>query len=571
MKPSDMAPADVLDLARGFAKHARDWALAAGASGEVLDFVAAAAERVSVATAQGHVCVPLAAIAADTPDVSIEALRDRLFASRIVAAPGDAEVKPLILDAAGRLYLRRYFEYERRLAENLVRRAAAGASADTDAGMPGAKPDLQKAAVELAMRQRLTVVSGGPGTGKTTTVAILLARFLEWNPEARIALAAPTGKAAARMLESMRAAPRPDVLRERLPLESHTIHRLLGVTPEAGRFRHDAKNPLPVDLLVVDEASMLDLSLAAHLVDAAPENTHLVFLGDKDQLAAVEVGAVFADLSAKERSPLANNIVWFTESYRFAAESGIGRFAADINAGEPERALEWIAKSADASVAWIEDAGAALSSTIRARVLDGYGAYLETLRDKIDDKAAVFESFARFRVLCAVRESPRGVRALNRMLEQRARELLDPGGRSPWYRGRPVMVLRNDYVLRLFNGDIGICLPDEDGKLAVWFPGEGTTFRAIAPNRLPAIDDAWATTVHKAQGSEFDSLLCLLPEKSSPVMVRELLYTAVTRARSRVMLAGSKDVFREACGRRTQREAGLLERMREAAAQIRKR
>lgn len=565
MNAPDTAASAAFDLARGFAAHAAAWARAQGARENAIAVVERAAERVSLATAQGHVCVPLAAVAQEFPEMPLAELRAQFLASRIVGAPRDAEVLPLVLDDAGRLYLRRYFDYERRLAENLVRRAAAGATPPE----PGAKPDWQRHAVELAMSRRLTVISGGPGTGKTTTVAALLERILQENPEARIALAAPTGKAAARMLDTLRAraASVPAPVRERLPAESHTIHRLLGAMPGRGRWVHDASNPLPLDALVVDEASMLDLALAARLVEAVPEGACLVFLGDKDQLAAVEVGSVFAELSAREGSPLAGSVVWFTESYRFAADSGIGRLATDINAGEPDRALAWMKQGADESVTWIDDAGAELPPATRKRILEGYAPYLGALRAGVDDKAAVFRAFEHFRLLCAVRDTKRGVRELNRMLERHARSQLDhpldPGGRSPWYPGRPVMVMRNDYVLRLFNGDIGICLPGEDGKLAVWFPGEGAAFRALAPNRLPEHEDAWASTVHKAQGSEFDTLLCILPEKAGPVMVRELLYTAVTRARSRVTLVGGAEVFRAACLKQTERHAGLIDRMRE--------
>jgi exodeoxyribonuclease V alpha subunit len=432
--------------------------------------------------------------------------------------------------------------------------------------------DSQALAVDLAMRRRLAIISGGPGTGKTTTVAQLLARILEENPEARIALAAPTGKAAARLLDTLRerAAGLPEKVRARLPAEAHTIHRLLGVTSAPGRFRHDAATPLALDVLVIDEASMLDLSLAVHLVEAVPDAARLVLLGDKDQLAAVEVGSVFAELAARERSRLAHCVVWLTESYRFPASSGIGRLAADINAGEPERAMDAMTRGAGASVTWIDDAAAEISLATRSRILQGYAPYIEAVRGNLEDKAAIFHAFDRFRVLCAVRESGRGVRALNALVGRHVRtevdHPLDPGGRSPWYPGRAVMVMRNDYVLRIFNGDTGICLPAADGQLGVWFADREGTFRAIAPSRLPEHEDAWANTVHKAQGSEFDTLLFVLPAKESPVLVRELLYTAVTRARSHVALSGSSESFRAACMRKTEAHSGLADRLNEAPA-----
>jgi exodeoxyribonuclease V alpha subunit len=559
------------DLAAGFAANAAGWAGNRGAPADSIEALKIAAACVGDAAAQGSACVPLSALIPHLAGKTVAELRSALLASRIVSTPDSLEVLPLVLDSANRLYLRRYFDYERRLATNLLLRAATQGQAPVQLRLDEA-PDSQRLAVDLAMRRRLAIISGGPGTGKTTTVAQLLARILEENPEARIALAAPTGKAAARLLDTLRerAAGLPEKVRARLPAEAHTIHRLLGVTPAPGRFRHDSANPLALDVLVVDEASMLDLSLAVHLAEAVPATARLVLLGDKDQLAAVEVGSVFAELAARERSRLANCVVWLSESYRFPASSGIGRLAADINAGEPERALDWMTRGPGQSVTWIDDAGADIGLATRSRILQGYAAYIEAVRGSLGDKAAIFRAFERFRVLCAVRESARGVRALNALVGRHVRtELdhpLDPGGRSPWYPGRAVMVMRNDYVLRIFNGDTGICLPAADGQLGVWFADREGTYRAISPSRLPEHEDAWASTVHKAQGSEFDTVLFVLPAKESPVLVRELAYTAVTRARSHVTLSGSNESFRVACLRKTEAHSGLADRISEAAA-----
>jgi exodeoxyribonuclease V alpha subunit len=461
------------------------------------------------------------------------------------------------------------------------------------------------------MKRRLTIVSGGPGTGKTTTVVNLLACLLAHDPECRIALAAPTGKAAARMTEAirLRATHLPAETRERLPTESFTIHRLLRVRPGGG-FVHDASHPLAIDALVVDEASMLDLSLATHLLEAVPPTARIILLGDKDQLAAVESGAVFselsvdpslgaacvADLAALARTPaeairppppvqasaLRDAAVWFTQNFRFASDSGIGRLAALVNAGDAAAALAWLREGADASVDWVVDAAAHPAPQVLHRMEEGYAPFLEAVAANPTHVGAITEAFGHFRVLCALREGPRGVTALNAEMARRFRAALlaTPGiaalqardalegldDHAPWFPGRPVIVLSNDYVLKLFNGDIGIALPDATGQLLVHFPDAASPggFRAIAPVRLPHHETAFAMTVHKSQGSEFDRVLVMLPGERSRVLTRELLYTAITRARSRVALCTSAPVLEAAIAASTHRHSGLLARLSEA-------
>jgi exodeoxyribonuclease V alpha subunit len=388
----------------------------------------------------------------------------------------------------------------------------------------------------------------------------------------------------------------PPALRDRMPATSSTVHRLLGVTP-AG-FTHDAANPLAIDALVVDEASMLDLALATHLLEAVPQTARIILLGDKDQLAAVESGAVFAELSvdptltadcvrdlaaltatpasaivpppAAVPSALQDCAVWFTQTYRFAVDSGIGKLAGYVNTGQARAAADWLRGATDPDVTWLADA--AQASPEAALSMDaGYAAYRQAVAADATQVAAITEAFGAFRVLCALRDGPRGVTALNAAMARRFRGALhlpgldDGAGASPWFTGRPVLVLNNDYVLKLFNGDIGIALPDANGELLVHFPDAAAPggFRAIAPVRLPRHETAFAMTVHKSQGSEFDGVLVMLPEQRSRVLTRELLYTAITRARRRVTLVADGPVLEQAIAASTLRHSGLLSRLDE--------
>jgi len=586
-KPNAATPLGSDDrLATAFGNRVARWALEQGASPAARQVVQRAAELVSKATSNGHSCLALDELAASLGGeqrLDPAALRALLLDSRVVGTPEEPASLPLILDDE-RLYLHRYFDYECRLAATLAARSSERTNPDTDtlppsvfalldelfpddAAQPGT-PDWQKIAVSTALRGRLTIISGGPGTGKTTTVVNLLACLLEANPECRIALTAPTGKAAARMTEVIhqRAGHLPEALRARLPTESSTIHRLLG-SVGTGEFRHHAGNPLPIDALVVDEASMLDLALAVHLIEAVPADARIILLGDKDQLSAVESGAVFAELSAERAAGLHDQVIELRRSYRFAGGSAIGLLATDIKNGNSAAAL---ARLGDRSLVWINEGGAVPSKESNRAIADGYALYVESVSRHEADPQAVTAAFARFRVLCALRDGPWGVNAINREVGTHFRRTLkhprDPGLRSEWYPGRPVMVLRNDPVLKLFNGDIGIVLADEDGELHVHFPAEAGAFRAIAPARLPEHETAFAMTVHKSQGSEFDEVLLVLPAEQSRVLTRELLYTAVTRARERLTIVGNAGVVAAAVETATKRVSGLAARVRNLMA-----
>jgi exodeoxyribonuclease V alpha subunit len=596
-------------LARGFSSRVARWAELRGAAQETVEALRLAARETCLATAAGHVCSHLA----DLGRVfgrDIGALRALLRASELVGTPEAEAGSVLIVDAEDRLYLRRYFDYEHRLAKRLKQAAASSRPTVGPQGRAllqtlfqgnraaaGDRPDWQKLATALALEQPITIISGGPGTGKTTTVARILACVLADHPQCRIRLAAPTGKAAARMLEALRgaAAHLPEPIRQLLPTESFTVHRLLGALPGSTEFRHHADNLLPLDLLVVDEASMLDLALAVKLFAAVPAAARVILLGDKDQLAAVEAGAVFSEVSAspglsadcvarlsalaaipanviRAAAPVATGaltdcVVWFSESYRFARHSGLGRLALHVKAADSGKTIELLRAAEDPALEWLDDETPALASASFERLKKGMQRYLQQMHADFNDKAALFEALAGFRVLCAEREGLRGVEQVNQRLNRAVREALeprhDPDHASPWYPGRVVMVLRNDYVLKLFNGDVGIALPDREGRLMVYFPERDGSHRGIAPQRMPEHELAFATTVHKAQGSEFSAVALVLPAGIRRIVTRELLYTAITRARCGVAIVGSEAVLVKAVDSPTERRSGLGARLQD--------
>ncbi|MEW6365735.1 MAG: exodeoxyribonuclease V subunit alpha [Acidobacteriota bacterium] len=556
----------------------------------------------------GMVCLDLAEAAGqaccgtDAEEIlqapELSAWKKELRESGVVGSPG--EYRPLILDESHRLYLARYWSYERRLAESLLARSQSEPEVDQrllESDLEGlfppagdGKPDWQRIAAETAVTRRFCVISGGPGTGKTTTVVRILAALLSQarGKPVEIALAAPTGKAAARMQEILGAAKavlRVDpAIAAGIPEHASTLHRLLGARTDSTKMRYHRRNPLPADVVVVDEASMVDLALMAKLCDALQPHARLILLGDKDQLASVEAGAVLGDIcagvgesvdvrdastvpggrcGAAVRSPaaphLADSIVLLRKNYRFGEASGIGRVSALVNAGDGEGAAEVLAPGAVADTVWragrVEDS----IDELRERVLDGYAAYLRAVCDRCAP-GEVIPAFDRFRVLCAHRRGPAGVEGVNRMVEGALRDAGLIRGRSEWYPGRPVMVTENDYNLRLFNGDIGIAI-EAGSELRVFFAGVGGSLRGFAAGRLPPHVDVWASTVHKSQGSEFDEVLLVLPDEPTRVMTRELVYTALTRARARAELWGPREVLVEAVSRKIERSSGLRDRL----------
>lgn len=526
--------------------------------------------------------------------------------------------QPLVLDGE-RLYLRRYWQDETHVAKAVRGRALGGVLAsDAESqtadirrwldllfphAVRGGGVDWQKVACAIAMRGKLGIITGGPGTGKTYTVARLLALLFAsagaQQAGLRVALAAPTGKAAARLKQSIDTAldELAGKVGDELPLRelaarmgaARTLHSLLGARPNTRAFQYNAGNQLDVDVLIVDEASMIHLEMMSALLAALPETATLILLGDKDQLASVEAGAVLGDLCHKAEQgeylpetlayvqastgqqipanfeghggPIAQQTVMLRESRRFGGP--IGTLAQAVNAGDAATALQVLREGEDGKVAWTDLAQA---QDLLLLALNGYRPYLQLVKNPPAEDAgllawvkSVLKAFESFRILCAVREGEWGVSGLNEAIEQRlqAAGLLKRSGE--WYIGRPVMVTRNDYATGVFNGDIGLTLADpaRPGALRVYF-SEGDAVRSVLATRLRNVDTAFAMTVHKSQGSEFAHTAMVLPKDGGGMLARELIYTGITRARDHfTLLTPNGQVLLDAIGQRTQRASGL--------------
>jgi exodeoxyribonuclease V alpha subunit len=542
-----------------------------------------AAALVSSVTGRGHVCLDLPKAAGSgivayqpagdplqTPpaDHWLELLSD----CTTVGRPGD--FTPLVLDSAGRLYLHRSWDSERRVAEGVLARSAAlpvdaaALAAGLDRYFPptAAESDLQREAALTALSRGFAVISGGPGTGKTTTVARILALMIELadGDPPRILLAAPTGKAAMRLnqsiLNSFERMSLSENVRSALPREVSTVHRLLGVIPGRSAFRHNRDNPLPCDVLVVDEASMVDLPLMSRLLDALRNDARVILLGDRDQLASVEAGAVLADICAGGGPDTGISgdrpaIVHLTRSYRFSDESGIGRLSRLINAGDGDGALALLKSGLYQDVCWRPLPSAeAFADAFTVAACEGYAPFARSAVP-----AEALEALERFRVLAPHRTGRHGVGELNRLIDTALSRLRPTGSSSIAL--KPVMITGNTYDLGLFNGDTGVLVGAAGDGTEAFFPDPGSRVRRVSALRLPAHETAFALTIHKTQGSEFDGVLVILPNQMSDVLSRELLYTAVTRARNYVEIWGDEEVFRKAVERRIERSSGLRDRL----------
>jgi len=535
-------------------------------------------------TAEGHICVNLSTYAEKTfplsPEEDSEFLRcpslsdwiDSLKNSDMVGTAKD--YKPLILNG-NNLYLYRYWIYEQQFSTAIQNRLknqrtdinreilAQGLSRlFPDNQADNQEIDEQKLAAEKAVLNNFSIISGGPGTGKTSTIIKILALLLEQDKNLHIALTAPTGKATARLQESITTAKQnlncaPDI-KSLIPQETHTLHRLLGTVSNSPYFRKNADNPLSYDVIIVDEASMVDLPLMAKLAQAIPQHARWILVGDKSQLASVEAGTVFGDICETDTEK--SYITVFKRNYRFDKNSGIGELAKAINTANSDKALNLLKSYTYADIRWhtVKSYGYFLND-LKNKIIHGFNDYLNAIKYSHTEPENVLQSFDKFRVLCALRQGLYGVERVNRAIESALIKegFLKAGYR--WYHGQPIMITRNDYTLKLFNGDVGIVLrnPEKYSELLVFFRAADGNIREFLPSRLPQHETVFAMTVHKSQGSEFDKVLIVLPTQFSAVLSRELLYTGITRAKKRLDIWGDESVFKQAIQQKIQRTSGL--------------
>ncbi|MGN6723663.1 MAG: exodeoxyribonuclease V subunit alpha, partial [Marmoricola sp.] len=570
---SALAELNALGLFRAADVHVAETLCRLASVDEVDDRVLLATALAVHAVRGGSVCVDLAAVA----DTSFELERavgteeaqvlapgdwDWPEAASWVEAVGDSElVRQGVLRVEGsRVYLDRYWREEDQVVED-VRRRLEAAPPEVDIAVlargaervfPADGYDEQRAAVSVAAQQWTTVLTGGPGTGKTTATAGLLALLIEqdqisWGRAPRIALAAPTARAAARLQEAIveSSAQLSAVDRERLGnLSASTLHRLLGWRPDSSvRFKHNRHRTLPYDIVVVDEASMVSLTMMARLLEALRPQTRLIFLGDPGQLVSVEAGAVLADLVEGFRGREGSPVVELSTVHRFGG--GIGDLAAALRSADADAVMavlqrgladvEWINPTDESALAPVKEAARRWALDLRAAAEDG-------------DGAAAVAALNRHRLLCAHREGPFGAEGWNRIVEQLVAESTGGPDYRDWFPGRPVLVTANDRGLGIYNGDLGVAVREGDTRLRVHFPTPGGT-RALTTSRLPAQQTASAMTVHKAQGSQAEEISVILPPPESALSTRALFYTAVTRAQRKVRVVGSEEAVRAAVGR----------------------
>ncbi len=583
-------------MAYHFAKYINDYSAD--------DFVILAAAILSWQNAQGHVCIDLQDYTDtilfagdDFTGIATPSLNKWLAALHKHPWVSDHFPAPLILEDT-RLYLGKYWRFETQLADAIKNRLSPNTKLNSPllkSGLQRLFPkvdntvDWQAVAAAIALLNRFVVISGGPGTGKTSTVIRILALLLAQNPAMKIELIAPTGKAAARLAESIRNGKQDkrlsaltDEEKTLIPESAKTIHRLLKYSPRG--FYHNAENLIPVDTLVVDEASMVDLPLMARLLTAIPADTHVILLGDRDQLASVEAGSVLGDITGHGHNiiypgnfineleqlgviqqgdidknnitpPLiTRSIALLHKSYRFDETSGIGTAASFINKGNGGAALRNVLLNPKfPDTEWISVGNDTLNPDCITWASNNYSNYLS--KNNIKEALELFE---KSRILTALRNGEFGMDELNKKISHRLLQNHNLVQHGDEFHGKPIMITRNDYELDLFNGDIGLIWWSEESKqFNAHFPSSNGEVRTLSTRQLPQHETAFAMTIHKSQGSEFDNLLLILPPKATPVVSKELIYTGITRAKKQVLVAGNEAIFVQACKESVKRSSGL--------------
>lgn len=529
----------------------------------------------------GHVCVRKNQIVSEISNSNLpEDIRSG-FGSAVM--PPQSKI---IVACEGNLYLHRYYQYETSILEKIKSFLSRGYSIKRVIDMPDLKDqegnlNWQSVAVLSSLLHSFTIITGGPGTGKTTTVARILRQLIAENPDIRIGLAAPTGKAAARMAESLQHAGlrMPDKLNSAGTPEPLTIHRLLGPVKGSIYFRHHATNPLPLDVLIVDECSMIDIALFSKLLDAVGENTRLILLGDRNQLASVEAGSLFGDLcdvagklncfsekmireiekaagaatgiSQKTNHPLSDHIIELQRSYRFSDQKGIGRLSHAIIQEKEDAVKDFFSIQDDEVMIETE-----YSTSVFESFVEGFEDYIHE-----PDILQALKKLNFCKVLCATREGIHGLHNTNRRIEKVLEEKKLIKRQGDFYEHRPVMITRNNYGFQLYNGDTGIVRKDKDGKLKVWFEIKNKAV-GFAPSMISNCETAYAITIHKSQGSEFNKVLVILPDIDLPLLTKELVYTALARARKHVTLQSSEAILLSAVRKRVERGSGIKYRFK---------
>ena len=567
---------------------------------------------VSKKLSEGHICLRLDEL--DTEKENLPAyykwngVVDLLKEKLVTSVEGINQ--PFVLHNK-RLYLQRYFNYETMILNRIMEFIAAEKILEAErtdllnkhqsfikglfnsAGPEGKIiANWPLAAVITGILNNFTIITGGPGTGKTTTVAKILAILFMMDPGLKVALAAPTGKAAARMAESLKKANLQvdaGITEKFQSMQPSTIHRLLNYVPDSPYFKHNRQNPLDYDVLIIDESSMIDVALFAKLLDAIGPKTRLILLGDKDQLASVEAGSLFGDLCQAQKSlniftesraglinsfselssaqitqnsiakkadhPLFQHIIELQYSHRFKSEEGIGNFSGALIQNDEEVIQSFLISGADLQV----QVDMEYSQKLFEDFVKGYEEYI---REK-DIKTALLKLNG-LKILCAIRDGEQGLYALNRKVEKYLSERKLISLTNEFYEHRPILVSSNNYVLGLFNGDVGIIRKDEKGVLKAWFEDSEGKIIPFIPGLLSSVETVYAMTIHKSQGSEFDRVMLVLPDvENISILTRELVYTGLTRAKSRILLQGREAIILQAANVRVQRASGIAQRFSE--------